>query len=65
MLYPHKSHELYLNGNGWFVKTVDDMKRVFEEVREDPSSLSQMRANSLKIAMEMLDYRLLAARLYM
>lgn len=64
VLYPHKSHEPYLQGNGYYVKNIEDIKRVFQEIDDNPSVLKKMSENSMKIARELLDYRKLAARLY-
>ena len=64
MLYPHKSHEPYLQGNGYYVQSIEDMRRVFQEIADDSSVLKRMSENSMKIARELLDYRKLAARLY-
>lgn len=64
ILYPHKSHEPYLKGNGYYVKTIEDMRKVFQEIADEPSLVDMMRENSKKIAHELLDYKKLAARLY-
>lgn len=64
MLYPHKSHEPYLKGNGYYVESIDDMRQVFRELTSRPDMLKTMSANSLKVARNLLDYRKLAARLY-
>lgn len=65
MLYPHKSHIPYLNENGFYVKTVEDMINVFSEISLHPKQLYEMSNRSLKIAKGMLDYKELAARLYL
>jgi glycosyltransferase involved in cell wall biosynthesis len=64
MLYPHRSHEPYLKGNGYFVKTVEDMVVCFKSIVDQPQLLKQMSTDSLKIAHDLLDYRKLASRLY-
>ena len=64
MLYPYKSHKPFLNGNGFFVETVEDMVRVFLAIEKDSSILEEMGKASLRIAFELLDYRRLASRLY-
>lgn len=64
MLYPHISHELYLQGNGYYVKSIEDMKQVFQEIANDSSVIKTMSENSEKIARKLLDYKKLAARLY-
>lgn len=64
VIYPHKSHEPYLQDNGYYVKSIRDMKQVFKEIDHNPSMLKRMSDNSMKIARELLDYKKLAARLY-
>lgn len=64
MLYPHKSHEPYLQRNGYYIKSIEDMRKVFQEIADSPSILKGMSENSMKIANELLDYKKLAARLY-
>lgn len=64
MLYPHRSHEPYLKGNGYFVKNVEDMVDCFKSIVEQPQLFNEMAANSFKIATDLLDYRKLASRLY-
>jgi len=64
MLYPHKSHQPYLNKNGFYVETVEDMKAVFDTISANPEVLRNMRSKSLEIAHELLDYKKLASRLY-
>lgn len=64
ILYPHKSHEPYLKGNGYYVKTIEDMREAFKDIVNKPDKLQIMSENSMKIARELLDYKKLAARLY-
>lgn len=64
MLYPHKSHEPFIAGNGFLVKTVEDMARSFADVSRHPARLADMGQASGALARHMLDYRSLAARLY-
>lgn len=64
MVYPYKSHDAYLKGNGFFVKNTNDMIEVFKKVYENPNLLDDMKTASLKIAYELLDYSKLAKRLY-
>jgi len=64
MLYPHKSHAPYVQGNGWFVETVEDMEVVFSEIAAEPGVLKEKSENSFRIANDLLDYKKLAARLY-
>ncbi|WP_053368313.1 glycosyltransferase family 4 protein [Bacillus sp. FJAT-27245] len=64
MLYPYKSHELYLKNNGYFVKTLDDIVNVFLSIENDPEILKEMSKASYGVAYDLLDYRKLASRLY-
>lgn len=64
MLYPHKSHEPYLKGNGFYVETVEDMIGVFRAIDKNPEMLEGMRKASYVVAHDLLDYRKLAPRLY-
>lgn len=62
MLYPYKSHGPYVDGNGFFVSTVDDMRDAFAEISNHPEMCIEMKKKSLEIASELLDYEKLADR---
>lgn len=64
MIYPYKSHKPFLNENGFFVESVEDIIAVFNSIEKDPKILGEMRNKSLEIARELLDYKKLASRLY-
>lgn len=65
MLYPHPSHTAdYDRGEVLWVKTQDDMEAVFRSLAADPAQLKPLRENAKKIARELVDYRVLAAKLY-
>lgn len=64
MIYPHESHKPYLNENGFYVKSIDDMVNVFNSINNNPEVLKNMRQASYEIAHDLLDYRKLASRLY-
>ena len=64
MLYPHKSYKAFVEGNGWFVKTTEDMAAIFSEIAANPIMLEGKSKNSFTIAYEYLDYKKMAARLY-
>lgn len=64
MIFPHKSHKPYLDGNGFFVEGLEDMRRCFQEISNEPGLLAPMRRRSRELALELLDYRKLAAQLY-
>ncbi|PIE24845.1 MAG: hypothetical protein CSA60_02510 [Neptuniibacter caesariensis] len=63
-LYPYSSHEPYLKNNGFFVKNSQDYIDVLNEISSNPQKLLEMSDASYLIAREILDYKVLAARLY-
>ncbi len=63
-LYPYSSHEPYINNNGFFVSNKNDYIKVFEFILSYPKSLTDMSEASYNIARDLLDYKLLASRLY-
>lgn len=65
MIFPYKSHEVFIKNNGFFVRTVDTMTDIFLRIGKNPAILEKTRAASYEIAYNILDYRKLAARLYM
>lgn len=63
-LYPYKSHEPYLHGNGFFVTDVQSCINVFNKVLNDDGILMEMSEASYIIAEKLLDYKMIASRLY-
>lgn len=63
-LYPYASHRPYIRGNGYFVSSCDDYVRVFEALKNDKKDLASMSDKSYLLAYELLDYKVLAGRLY-
>lgn len=63
-VYPYESHKPYIKGNGFFVSDISDFVKAFEVILESPSILRGMSSKSYQVAREILDYRVLAARLY-
>jgi len=63
-LYPYASHRPYIRDNGYFVSNSDDYVRVFETLGSDKKNLASMSDNSYSLAYELLDYKVLAKRLY-
>ena len=57
-------HRLYLDGNGWLVGQDRTLADAFAEISSDKVALPAMAERSHQVALRMLDYRLLAARLY-
>lgn len=64
MIAPCDSHVPFMDGNGFFVESIDDMIKCFLIINQNEEILEQMSRNSYLIARELLDYRKLASRLY-
>lgn len=65
MSYPHLPYTKRLDyGQFLWIETQADMERVFLQLRNEPNTLTPLRANSTRCARDLLDYRKLAARLY-
>lgn len=63
--YPHLSYQKgYDYENIAWVSTQEDMEQVFHRVMERPILIHEMKTQSKRCARELLDYRVLAARLY-
>ena len=63
-LYPYPSYKAYVKGNGFFVESVDDCVTVLKDIGNDPQSLLSMSDKSYELAYKILDYKVLASRLY-
>jgi len=57
------SHKPYHKNNGWLVRDDTDLKRALSDVSQSEKVL-EMGQNSHLLALQMLDYRILAKRLY-
>ena len=65
MAYPHLPYTEALDyGNILWVETQEDMEKVFLDLAANKTNLEVLRKNSERCARELLDYRMLAARLY-
>jgi len=62
MVFPYKSHEPYITGNGFKVENIEEISEVFVKVNENPEILNEMKENSQKIGKELLDYNKLSRR---
>ena len=60
MLYPHYSYERFIQNNGCFVKTQEDIERAIEKMAADRAGVSQMQWNSYQYARKHLEYAVLA-----
>ena len=58
------SHQPYFDQNGWLAGKGIDLKQIFRAISDDKAMLPRMAKRSKQLALRMLDYRLLAARLY-
>ena len=63
-LYPHPSHDYLLRDSVFYIKNAVDIVNLLENVVDNPKLIEQKRLQSYKIAMDKLDYRVLAKRLY-
>lgn len=64
MVYPYSDHEPFLKANGYYVQTEHDIAAALRDVAVNTRKLQMYSVNSLRIAADLLDYRKLAARLY-
>lgn len=64
MIYPHECYNLFVKKNGVRVLTVQDMVKVFTNIQKGILNLEDMSRAAIKYALEYLDYRKLAKRLY-
>lgn len=58
------SHRPYLDGNGWLVSDQAALHAVFAGLPGQAEKVTEMSRKSSELALRMLDYRILAARLY-
>lgn len=59
-----RSHKPFVDGNGWLVGGGLSLEQAFTAVSENVGDLREMSARSGEIASRLLDYRVLAARLF-
>jgi 1,2-diacylglycerol 3-alpha-glucosyltransferase len=58
------SHHPYMDDNGWLVGPNCSLEQIFFTIPNDKAGLHHKGHRSYEVALRMLDYRLLAARLY-
>jgi glycosyltransferase involved in cell wall biosynthesis len=58
------SHHPYVKGNGWLLGSGVSLSDVFQEISNNSDQIHEMSRKSSEIASVLLDYRKLAARLY-
>jgi glycosyltransferase involved in cell wall biosynthesis len=64
IVYPYSSHAPYVQGNGCYVKSSDEIKKWFDTFSQDRDMLKRMSNASYAVARNLLDYNKLAARVY-
>lgn len=65
MSYPHFCYSKDLDWNNFFwIKNEEDMKNVFMSINKNPKQLEKLRNNSNKCAKQLLDYKIIASKLY-
>ena len=57
------SHKPYVHGNGWLIDGASDFTWLFAEIGQSASRLADMKAQSQRLAGDLLDYRTLAKRM--
>lgn len=63
-IYPHPSHKPYLNGNGYWIRDQSDIEKLLQEITTPQNQLTSMKTASYAIAHNLLDYKIIASRLY-
>lgn len=63
-LYPYESHKYLLKDSVFYIETIEDIVNMFKGISENREILEKKRIQSNKIAREILDYKVLASRLY-
>ena len=65
MSYPHREYKKHLDwGNIIWVESEADMLKTFLDLKEDDSCLTDMKYQSERCASELLDYHVLASKIY-
>ncbi len=63
-LYPYESHKYLLGESVFYIKNARDIVELLNEILRNPQIIRQKRDEIFAVAQEKLDYRKLAARLY-
>jgi glycosyltransferase involved in cell wall biosynthesis len=63
-VYPYESHKYLLNDSAFYVESKDDIVKFLKEISNSSDILEEKRLKAKKIVYEVLDYRVLASRLY-
>lgn len=63
-VYPYPSHKALLEDRAFYIESTQDIERLLRDVVRDTDALESKRRELYRMALEVLDYRVLAARLY-
>lgn len=63
IIFPYLSHEPYLQGNGYYASNQEEISEAIAKI-ECNNNIAQMSLASLRVGQSLLDYKLLAKRLY-
>lgn len=59
-----KSHHPFVKGNGWLIDSTDELENIFSLVAKNKEDILSMSENSFIIAKRLLDYKVLAQKIY-
>ena len=62
-----KSHIPFVENNGWLINSFNDMRNILKDISDDKMAkklIEDMSINSFNIAKEILDYKVLAKKIY-
>lgn len=63
-LYPYESHKMLFGENVFYIENSSDIADMLQEMLRDPMIIQIKREHTFDVALEQLDYKKLAARLY-
>lgn len=63
-VFPYESHKYLLDNSAFYINTSDDIMEVLDAISKDYKLLINMKKKSFSIACKILDYKVLAKRLY-
>ena len=63
-VYPYESHQFLLGDRVFYIRTKDDVETLLKTLLENPNTLENAKNRVYELALEKLDYRKLAKRLY-
>lgn len=64
LVYPHPSYRPFVQGNGFFAADEPQIHAALEALANDPALVERMRADSRRIAGELLSYSAIAKQMY-